>query len=252
MIKLNGHLIVPTIFPDKTSQVWKIEKRVLEHVEKSMTCEVLWEFESEAELVHVAQLKMLLSGYSEYVDLVMPYLPYARQDKHVANDVTFALRTFATMLNSLRFNRVRVIDAHSHWASYLIEGFEDDFKVSYVTKAYDSCGANMVVFPDAGAKERYGAYNIGPSVYAEKKRDQSTGEITGLTIYGKFKGKKLMIVDDLCDGGRTFIEIAKLLILGGAKKVHLYVTHGIFSKGLDVLTDAGIKRIFTYKGEVNA
>jgi len=54
---------------------------------------------------------------------------------------------------------------------------------------------------------------------------------------GNAKGKNLVIVDDICDGGRTFIELARVLKEKGANKVALYVTHGIFSQGLDVLKE---------------
>jgi len=58
-------------------------------------------------------------------------------------------------------------------------------------------------------------------------------------------------VDDICDGGRTFIESAGLLREAYPEAdIHLYVSHGIFSKGTDVLFDAGIKTIHTIKGEV--
>ena len=46
-----------------------------------------------------------------------------------------------------------------------------------------------------------------------------------------------MIVDDTCDGGRTFIELAKVLRARNAGKIELYVTHGIFSKGLKELSE---------------
>lgn len=65
------------------------------------------------------------------------------------------------------------------------------------------------------------------------------------------KKQTICIVDDICDGGRTFIEAAKLLQRLEPKEIHLYVSHGIFSKGLKVLTEAGISKIFTHKGEVN-
>ena len=48
------------------------------------------------------------------------------------------------------------------------------------------------------------------------------------------KGKKCLIVDDICDGGGTFVGSAKLLIEAGADRVDLYVTHGIFSKGIPI------------------
>ena len=64
------------------------------------------------------------------------------------------------------------------------------------------------------------------------------------------KDQTILIVDDLCDGGMTFIKSAERLYELEAKEVHLYVSHGIFSKGLKPLTDSGIKRIFTKDGEV--
>jgi ribose-phosphate pyrophosphokinase len=56
-----------------------------------------------------------------------------------------------------------------------------------------------------------------------------------------------MICDDIADGGKTFIELAKSLN-GIVKDINLYVSHGIFSKGLKVLHDAGISKIFTKEG----
>ena len=50
-------------------------------------------------------------------------------------------------------------------------------------------------------------------------------------------GRNCLIVDDICDGGGTFIPLAKKLKNAGAKTVTLYVTHGIFSKGLDPLKE---------------
>lgn len=61
--------------------------------------------------------------------------------------------------------------------------------------------------------------------------------------------KNILIVDDICDGGATFMLLTKDLYKRGAKSINLFVTHGIFSKGLKPLKEAGINRIFTAKGE---
>ena len=47
----------------------------------------------------------------------------------------------------------------------------------------------------------------------------------------------LIIVDDICDGGTTFIKLAQRIDekIYGRYRLDLYVTHGIFSRGLDVL-----------------
>ena len=55
----------------------------------------------------------------------------------------------------------------------------------------------------------------------------------------RFEGQKM-----------TFKLMAEQLYREGAEDVHLFCTHGIFSKGLQTLRDSGIKRIFTHRGEV--
>ena len=74
----------------------------------------------------------------------------------------------------------------------------------------------------------------------------ATGNITKTTVlHDDFGGKDCVIVDDICDGGRTFIELAKVLKERGAGKIGLFVTHGIFSQGVGVLFDNGIDFIYT-------
>ena len=114
MITLNEHLITPTMFPDKTSQVWKINQ--------SESANVIFDFEFEAEIIHLLQLVQLLNKQSVPVNLHMPYLPYARQDKEICNEFTFALHTFAAMLNVVEFNSITAIDVHSDEATRLIKG----------------------------------------------------------------------------------------------------------------------------------
>ncbi len=245
MIKLNGHIITPTIFPDKTSQVWKLptdwfvpERNV-----------ILWEFESEAEFLHVAQLKDLLAGYGKvYLDL--PYLPYARQDKTVSNETTFAFSTFAKLLNVLEFDMVHAYDPHNfEFAKALIKN------LVYVIPNPDRLLADLnatIVFPDLGAAKRYDAKAYSDGIICDKDREPLTGVIRGVVVgCGTVKARPYLIVDDICDGGRTFIEVAKTLYAAGATEVHLYISHGIFSKGLEPLRAAGIKRIFTRNGEVD-
>lgn len=255
MILLDGQAIKATIFPDQTSQVWKIDKAVLDTADKRGYCEVTWEFEYENELMHVAQLKTLLDSYNIDAVLKMPYLPYARQDKRVSNETTFALRTFAKLVNAMGpWLRVEVVDAHNNARAHLIDNLDDVCARDQMFAAIEAVGAAYALFPDQGAMNRYFAYfHNGPSfVTADKVRDQSTGEITGMSLDYKFRGanRTVLIVDDLCDGGRTFVEAAKLAYAAGASAVHLYVSHGIFSKGLEPLKEADIKRIFTRKGEV--
>lgn len=243
MIKVNGHTITPTIFPDKTSQVWKLPDDWVCIADNIIT----WEFENEAEFLHLAQLNDLIqatTGSNSILDL--PYLPYARQDKEISNKSTFALRTFADLLNTLKFKEVRVKDPHNvELSKSLIKNLQE-FMPDVIPLLVELHAAP--VYPDSGAAKRYGADS--KSICCEKVREPLTGKIEGLTVTGTVEPRPYLIIDDICDGGRTFIEVAKKLYEAGATEVHLYISHGIFSKGLEPLREAGIKRIFTYKGEV--
>lgn len=247
MIKLNGHLVIPTIFPDGTSQVWHLSDEVLENSLSHYT--ITWKFGGEGEIMHIAQLKWLLDQKESHVHLVLDYLPYGRQDKPVSNDSTFALMAFSMMINNLCFNTVQLIDPHSEIAINLIARSHAIFPVKQMVEARDSSQSTLICYPDKGALHKYKHLYPGDFIDGEKLRDPSTGFITEYTLNGNCSGENVLIVDDICDGGATFIILAKELLERGAKKVCLFVTYGIFSKGLQVLKDAGISEIYTKEGK---
>lgn len=232
-----------TIFPDGTSQVWKIEG--LTNESKNAIVKIQWVFENEAELFHVCQLANLIQA--EICDgciLEVPYLPYGRQDKTVSNGLSFALNTFKTVLLASGINHISTFDAHSM----------TDFVGSIPATEFHRTIFNhsVVCFPDKGAATRYsqsGAFGNAPVIYCEKVRNQSTGEITGLKIIGANKtlleDQSVLIVDDICDGGMTFIKVTEALKQFNPKQVDLAVSHGLFSKGKQCLHDAGITNVFT-------
>lgn len=251
MISLNGNVITPTIFPDKTSQVWNLDKKLLSNYHYAG---IIWEFESEQELIWIAQLKDLLDSHSIFTSLKIDYLPYGRQDKEVTNETTFALRTFAKILNSLHFNEVKIVDPHSDKALLLIKNSMAIYPKATVEKAVRDTESEIICYPDTGARIKYSKVYDWAYMYGEKVRDPLTGYITKYELIREMgldiRHKNIMIIDDLCDGGATFILLAKELYAAGAKDVNLFVSHGIFSKGVGVLVDAGIKSIYTKDGEV--
>ncbi|WP_194207330.1 ribose-phosphate diphosphokinase [Superficieibacter sp. 1612_C1] len=187
--------------------------------------------------------------------LELPWLPWARQDRHMVAGDSFALKVFARHLNALGFDKVKVLDPHSDAAGAAIDNF--------VTVPQEVCllhsptlarqfqqQALMLVAPDAGALKKIDAVAraTGASEYAvlTKKRDVASGNLTGFALVsGDVKGRDVLIVDDLCDAGGTFIGSAQVLRDAGARSVSLYVTHGIFSKGVENLLSNGIDAIYT-------
>jgi ribose-phosphate pyrophosphokinase len=70
---------------------------------------------------------------------------------------------------------------------------------------------------------------------ASKSRNLMTQEITDTSFDGDVTNRNVLVVDDICDGGRTFIQLGKKLREQGCKELSLLVTHGIFSYGVDEL-----------------
>lgn len=250
MITLNGEEMTPTIFPDKTSQMWKLPEEILSTIH---IFEIRWEFEAEREIFDVIGIVKILTSRSiprERISLLIPYFPYGRQDKEVSNETTFNRAIFLDVLHLIRYNcMIHTIDPHSELPSWIGHSLGE----YHIKKAIKEVGANMIVFPDEGAKLRYRDIGIDiDSIYGQKTRDQLTGHITDykLSYMPNRSQIKVMIVDDICDGGRTFVLLAEALGKKGVKNINLYVSHGIFSKGLTDLRREGIKRIFTHKGEV--
>lgn len=273
MIKIYDHVVEPTIFPDGTSQVWKLPDEVIAKVRDNCEATIEWEFGGDSEVFYVCQLAELLNalGRNIYVEVKADFLPYGRQDKPVSNDATFALTTLLNVLDISGVDEVITTDAHPP-AWDLPPICNSHSPEEHIRDAVDAVKADAICYPDSGARQRYAKLDLEnqtpkpriqprprlkyprlSKIILEKVRDQATGEITGLAfkLRADMDIKSILIVDDICDGGRTFIESAKLLKAEYPDAdIHLYVSHGIFSKGTDVLFDAGIKTIHTIKGEV--
>ncbi len=170
------------------------------------------------------------------IHLICPYLPYARQDRVCACGESLALKVMCDIINSLKFATVTVWDVHSDVSLALLNNSHNTHQRVFVSRV--NWNNAVLVAPDAGAikKTLETAKALAlPMVRADKIRSVEDGSITGTTVYTEFIGdKNFLIVDDICDGGRTFIELAKVLSGFTNGKIYLYVTHGIFSKGLDV------------------
>ncbi len=182
-------------------------------------------------------------GSDIQLNLVLPYVPYARQDRAMTKDESLSLKVFSNFLNSLKFRSVEVWDAHSDVALALIDNVKHVPVDELLTPgSMPSIKDHILVSPDAGSLKKVSALAKKFSlnmVRADKTRSVIDGSITGTVVYSESVGEKhFLIVDDICDGGRTFIELAKELRKLTKGEVNLYVTHGIFSKGLQVVADA--------------
>ncbi|MDZ4785168.1 MAG: ribose-phosphate diphosphokinase [bacterium] len=188
--------------------------------------------------------------------LFLPYFPYSRQDRvDSLNSCGEALSVsvMAGIINNLHFNKVFVADCHSDVTRALVKNMNElpqwalianwaEFKTVLKDAQLVSC--------DAGANKKISdlAKRLGKDSFirADKKRDIATGEILETVVFAdNLNSQVVAIVDDICDGGKTFLELAKVLKAKNAGKIILFVTHGIFSKGTSALFDGGIDEIWT-------
>lgn len=179
--------------------------------------------------------------------LIIEYFPYARQDRVCNKGEAHGVKAMAGIINSLGYDRVVVSDPHSDATVAALDNCSIVPQEEYIKKLWEltDLKINKLTFvsPDQGSEKKINtvvkactSWGLAPpAVYARKTRNLATGVITGTSYEGDVTGQTCLIIDDICDGGRTFIELAKALKAGGAKKVLLYITHGIFSQGLDPL-----------------
>lgn len=89
-----------------------------------------------------------------------------------------------------------------------------------------------ILLPDKGSLTRYNLEDFGvPVLHATKHRDPETGRLSQFTVPALMP--RVLIVDDICDGGGTFLGLADAIDF--RTELYLYVTHGIFSKGVHEL-----------------
>ena len=186
----------------------------------------------------------------------MPYCAYSRQDRRCNSGESFSLKVFAQLLNSCNFSSVFTWDNHSDVSTALINNclnYSVDKLLNLHNRKLDiKTTYDFFISPDAGANKKVQAcskqFNI-PMLRADKIRGTTTGCILETIIYAtpeKLDYSTVLIIDDICDGGRTFTELAKAIhSISPTCVVDLYVTHGFFSKGIDPLIESGINHIYT-------
>lgn len=189
------------------------------------------------------------------IHLYVPYFLGARSDRQFSDGgINYLKDVICPIINSQNYETVTIVDAHSDVLEACIHNYRKIDNIALVkfalTDIDNTNGAReklILVSPDAGAlKKMYHVaeyFKIDKMVIANKHRDTITGKITHTEVPGLTQepgSKNFVIIDDICDGGRTFLEIAKTIRKEREDsvfndKIYLVVTHGIFSAGFNEL-----------------
>lgn len=186
----------------------------------------------------------------DVISLVLPYFPAARQDRVMTPGESLSCKVYADLINGLGLEEVIIFDPHSDVVPALLDRctvVPNHAFVSAVVKRLATLP--LLISPDGGAlKKIHGlAKHLGgmPVLECGKSRDVRTGGLSGFTVpLDDLNGRPCLIVDDICDGGGTFLGLADELRKRNAGPLHLAISHGIFSKGTEMLRQK-FDRLFT-------
>lgn len=185
------------------------------------------------------------------VKLKIPYYPYGRQDRVANHGEALSLQVVTELLSS-KFTDITTYDFHNPEVLRSLNGRIHNCSLNQLWKILQRVNKFIVpknvvlVAPDAGSKAKVKALAKQCDyrwIQGHKVRDPKTGELTGFDVsfpegqFADYRNCHLMMVDDICDGGGTFLGLAQALSILEPKSLRLFVTHGIFSKGLKDLTE---------------
>lgn len=195
---------------------------------------------------------LLRTGMVDKMRCFVPYFPGARQDLvEEGSGEALSVKVYADLFNDVleHVDEVSIFDAHSNVTPAVLEACCNHNNHAFIRHVlgdiltYHEQEENTlihIVSPDAGAEKKIDkllpevegiGYHLSP-VYCSKQRDRDSGKLSGFKVHGgDLEGQPCLIVDDICDGGGTFLGIAEKLKEKNAGKLYLAVSHGIFSKG---------------------
>ena len=235
MVKLNGYNVVKGRFPNNEVDYgpWSFSPFPICLSGDSWYTFTLI-FESNEDLFNLQIVKKMYDDCyigNAKTRLVIHYFPYCQMDRQMDSH-GFSLKYVAQVINELKFDVVEVYDPHSNVLPALLNRCKEYYPVKDFlldeTVTNDGFPWDLLFYPDNGAAKKYSELIDKPYRFGNKKRNLDTGEIICYEVIADksdIEGKRILIVDDMAMGGRTFIEAAKALREMGASQVDLYVTH---------------------------
>lgn len=186
------------------------------------------------------------------ITVVVPYYPYARQDKKHLGREPISARLVADLFRAAGANRIMSVDLHAAQIQGFFDGPVDHLwglpvLAGYVRDKYSSEDL-VVVSPDAGRvrladmwTDKLGA----PLAIIHKRRDPNKANTVDVhEVVGDVEGKTCLLVDDMVDTAGTIVQAAEALRQRGAKRVLAAATHAIFSgPAAERLNGSGLEEI---------
>jgi ribose-phosphate pyrophosphokinase len=180
----------------------------------------------------------LKRGSAKRITAVLPFYPYARQDKKHRGREPISARLVADLLKTAGADRIVTVDLHTDQIQGFFDGPVDHMRgqnllTGYIGDNYPD-GNMVVVSPDSGrvriAEKWADALGGVPLAFIHKTRDPRVpNQVVSNRVVGEVAGKTCVLIDDMIDTAGTIAGAVKLLHSDGAKDVIIAATHGVLS-----------------------
>lgn len=177
-------------------------------------------------------------GSAKRITVVLPFYPYARQDKKHRGREPISARLIADLLKTAGANRILTVDLHTAQIQGFFDGpvdhlFAMDILAGYIQGVYGDRPLTVVA-PDSGrvrVAERWTDRLGGcPLAFIHKTRDiTSPNQVVANRVIGEVADRTCIVVDDMIDTAGTICKAADILFDAGAADVIVATTHAVHS-----------------------
>ncbi|MFQ5948925.1 MAG: ribose-phosphate diphosphokinase [Acidimicrobiia bacterium] len=196
-------------------------------------------------------LDALERASAKRITAVVPFYPYARQDKKGLPREPISARLVGDLFLAAGADRIVAVDLHvSQIQGFISKPFDHltalPVFIEYLSDSIE--GPTTIVSPDTGRVKlasRYARHLDAEVAFVHKRRPaEAVNEVAALQVVGEIEGRHAVIVDDIIDTGGTVVAAAELLKEGGALSVRAMATHGVLSPpAVDGIKNAPIEEV---------
>ncbi|MGJ0119337.1 ribose-phosphate diphosphokinase [Williamsia sp. MIQD14] len=180
----------------------------------------------------------LKRGSAKRITAILPFYPYARQDKKHRGREPISARLVADLLKTAGADRIITVDLHTDQIQGFFDGPVDHMHAQgqlaeYVRTKYGTDNVT-IVSPDSGrvrvAEKWADSFNGAPLAFIHKTRDPLVpNQVKSNRVVGDVEGRLCVLIDDMIDTGGTIAGAVRVLKDAGAGDVIIATTHGVFS-----------------------
>lgn len=225
-------------FPDGEPHIF------LDELDRKRDIKVICRITCPEDLFIVMQVGNILNRQGISFHLTISYLMSMRMDRVMSFNEAYSLEIVSNCINSINPSNVEIIEPHSYKTKSLIK---KSVEISCIDMIYnEDC---VICFPDKGANTRYS--HLFPqkiTLYGSKIRDVITGRLSEFKIENPedYQSGAILVIDDLCDGGGTFVGIAnEIRKFAPDAKLKIFVTHMVNKNGITALSKNYDEVLFT-------